>query len=262
MLHKLQSSFMSAIYNVKSESNIFDFIQVRDDRTLPEQLSIYRGSVFGGLKNALAETYPVTKELVGDVFFNRMIGEFITAYPCIVQDLNNYGKELASFIKTVKQARTLPYLADIAQLEWFYNLALNSKIQNNNLHELSALTEEQSSVYLYLPQGSTLIQSRYPIESLWKAHQEKNAEQNLDISINLEDEESQNIYKMIVFKDENGVNIDLLNDETFYFLSQIESEENFINVCNLTLHAFSDVDMNIVFNNAIHQGWIQSYLIK
>ena len=257
MLHKLQSSFLKGIYDASAESDTLPFIQETVDKTAAEQFSIYRGSIFGGLKKALAETYPVTKDLVGEDFFNMMLGQYIKQYPCKVQDLNDYGEQLSAFIQNLKQARSGPYLADMARLEWLYNIALNSKPQKNNLDEVSQLTpEQQCQLTLLLPTGSAIMQSDYPLDKIWAMNWEDN---NCDKENEIECKDEEVF--LIIWKNVSKVYIDILSEQQFYFLDGINNQASFVTVCDSTIKTYPGIDINTLFTEAIKKGWIQSYTI-
>lgn len=253
MLHELQTRFLKGIYDASVENDAYPYLQETRERTAEQQLSIYRGSIFGGLKKALAETYPVIKDLVGEDFFNAMLGQYIKTYPCSVQDLNYYGEELPDFIRELKQARSIPYLADVAKLEWFCNIALNTKIQKNNLVDLGFLNAKQKTqIRLNLPNGSALLQSNYPVDEIWKIHQDDS---------NVELELKEELVNLLVWKNERRLMIDKLSLEQFYFLEQIDSGLTFIDVCDDVINTHPHADINFLFSNAVQHGWLQSYSI-
>lgn len=260
MLYKLQKNFLQGIYDINFENNAFPFIHATKEKSAALQLSIYRSSIFGGLKKALAETYPVTKALVGEEFFNMMLGQYIKEYPCMVQDLNDYGGELADFIKNLKQAKSVPYLADVASLEWFYNIALNAAVQENNLHELSQFSAaQQLHVALALPNGSSLLRSAYPIDDIWKMHEEDTDADVTSSGATSGDMSVGEDVFIIIRKNLSKVHIDKLTAEQFYFLSSIHEGDLFVEVCQTTLN--SSADINALFTDSIKRGWIQSYTL-
>lgn len=253
MLHKLQTSFLKVIYDPAVDSEAFLYIQETTGRSAAQQLEIYRSSIYGGLKKALTETYPVTKSLVGEEFFNAMLGRYIKFYPCQVQDLNDYGKELADFILTLKQTRSVPYLSDVTRLEWFYNIAINSEIQKNNLDELSNLSvEEQLHVRLDLPNGSALLQSYYPVDKIWSMHWE-----HVDDELVVDGRD----LLLIILNKNTGVEINTLTEEQFYFLDQIKNAIPFTEICAAVIRNYPDVDIDSLFTGSIKNGWLQSYTI-
>ena len=251
MLHELQTSFLKGIYNQSLEYIAYPFIKETAGKSAEQQLSIYRGSIFGGLKKALAETYPVTKELVGEDFFNMMLGQYIKSHHCQVQDLNDYGEELPKLIKNLKQARSVPYLADFSQLEWFCNIALNAEIQKNNLVDLGFLKEnEVNRIKLNLPNGSAVLQVNYPVDDIWAMHQ-NDSDSDLELT--------EELVNLIVWKSELGIEIDKLSYEQFYFLDLINKGSTFADACNAVVDKFMPVDINLLFANAVQRGWLRSY---
>lgn len=253
MLHELQTAFLKGIYNLDNANAAFPYIQVTMDKSEDEQLSIYRGSIFGGLKKALAETYPVTKELVGDDFFNMLLGQYIKTYPCKVHDLNDYGEELPEFIQNLKQARSIPYLADVALLEWHCNVILNTKVQKNNLADLSFLNvQEKIQLRLSLQNGSTLFQSCYPVDKIWGFHQ-NDSDDELEIV--------EELVSLLVWKNEHEVRVERLSIEQFYFLEQINRGITFVDVCNNVSSKYLKADIDDLFATSLRHGWLQSYEI-
>src|SRR5205814_1248125 len=80
--------------------------------------AIYRRNVLANLHDALAAAYPVVRRLVGDAFFRELAERFARAHPSASRDLHRYGKPLPQFIADYAPAVGLPYLADVARLEW------------------------------------------------------------------------------------------------------------------------------------------------
>lgn len=253
MLHELQTSFLRGIYNNSLEDIAYPFIKETSGKSAEQQLSIYRGSIFGGLKKALAETYPVTKELVGEDFFNMMLGQYIKTYPCHVQDLNDYGEELAEFIQGLKQVRSVPYLAEVAELEWFYNVCLNSEMENNNLEELSLLNEEQQErIKFNFTNGAGLISARYPVDLIWDSHV-NSLEKDIDLK-------KECVY-LIIWKNVNNVEINRLSDKQFYFLKNIKNESSFSNACFEFLNKYPNANVTKMLADVIQQGWLRRFSI-
>ncbi len=62
--------------------------------------------------------YPVCCQLVGEIFFNATALSFINQCPCLSPDLGDYGKQFPDFIANFEPVKHLPYLSDVAHLEW------------------------------------------------------------------------------------------------------------------------------------------------
>ena len=60
------------------------------------------------LWEALADTFPVGKELVGEEFFGAMAGLFVRAHPPASPLMQRYGGRLPDFIEAFAPARGKP----------------------------------------------------------------------------------------------------------------------------------------------------------
>src|SRR5438105_1677644 len=82
------------------------------------RLGFYRGNVQANAARALRNAYPVCAALVGAQFFEALAHAFAAERPSQCGDLNDYGAEFGGFIAAFPPAAPLPYLADVAALEW------------------------------------------------------------------------------------------------------------------------------------------------
>jgi hypothetical protein len=85
----------------------------------PEQrLGIHRNNALITLTEALGANFPVVKALVGEAFFTQAARAFIRAAPPASPVLSRHGEGFADFLATYEPAAALPYLPDVARLEW------------------------------------------------------------------------------------------------------------------------------------------------
>lgn len=137
-------------------------------------LTVHINNVRASLRRALESTFPVTLRLVGDAFFAVMADRFIVAHPPRHGWLSAYGDVLPSCIATFPAASTLPYLADVAALEWSRHCAAQAPAAPVlDLAGLSAFTAEALvDRSLPLHPAAALIASAYPVLEIWNAHQQ------------------------------------------------------------------------------------------
>ena len=139
------------------------------------RFSVYRNNVVASLVSALAETFPVTQDLVGEEFFRAMARIFVCTFPPRSRVLAFYGEALPDFIAQFSPADSVPYLADVARLEMlrvhaFYALdcaELGPTALAEAMNDIDALPELQ----LDLNPSVRLMHSSYAVVSLWAAHQ-------------------------------------------------------------------------------------------
>ena len=139
------------------------------------RLAVYRNNVMVSLLGVLADTFPVTRELVGEAFFGAMGQCFVRARPPQRPVMAEYGAGFADFIATFAPARTLPYLPDVARLEWLRLTALHAAdAEPLPAERIAAIVAEQpdlSTWRLRLHPSFAVLRSNYAAVSIWAAHQ-------------------------------------------------------------------------------------------
>lgn len=144
-----------------------------------QRFAVYRNNVVVGLVDALADSFPVTQELVGETFFRAMAREFVRAAPPRSPVLALYGQGFAEFIESFPPAAGLPYLPDVARLEMLRVLAWHAAdtapVSRQALAAALAAAESLPLARFEFVPALRLLASPYAIVSLWAAHQSENA---------------------------------------------------------------------------------------
>ncbi|MCX7147848.1 MAG: DNA-binding domain-containing protein [Rhodocyclales bacterium] len=139
------------------------------------RFAIYRNNVVVSLIDALADTYPVTQELVGEEFFRAMARLFIQANPPRSRMLAFYGDRLADFIEGFPPAAAVSYLADVARLEMLRVSAYHAAdAVPLTPAEIAPLLEDEAALptaRIGLHPSLKVLFSRHAVVSLWAAHQ-------------------------------------------------------------------------------------------
>lgn len=136
---------------------------------------VYRNNVAISLIDALADSFPVTQELVGEEFFRAMARIYAYAHPPRSPVLAFYGAGFADFIDGFPPATGLPYLADVARLEYLRVLACHAAdAQPLGAAELAAALADEAALPalgLRLHPSLHVLASASAVVSLWAAHQ-------------------------------------------------------------------------------------------
>ena len=144
-----------------------------DTITAAARLRIHRHHVGRSLVGALASTFPTVQEIVGAAFFQTMAEGFVLRDPPVQPVLAEYGAGFPAFVSGYGPAAALPYLADMAALDWALNLAFHAPLEDRltaaNLAGLPA--ERLFDLKPALAAGSALLRSPYPIDRIWHASQ-------------------------------------------------------------------------------------------
>lgn len=82
------------------------------------RFSVYRDNMLGSLVEALGDTFPVARQLVGDHFFETMAADFVRREPPAAPRLSRYGAAFPAYLRLIPQLSDLAYVADVADFEW------------------------------------------------------------------------------------------------------------------------------------------------
>lgn len=137
------------------------------------RFAVYRNNVVVGLVDALAARFPVVAALVGDAFFRAMAAVHARAAPPRSPLIFRYGDGFPDFLEGFPPAAEIGYLADVARLEWAMGeAAVATDAPALGRAALAGLTPEALlSTRIELHPSLRLVASRWPILSLWRAHQ-------------------------------------------------------------------------------------------
>lgn len=154
------------------------------DTPVPDRrLAIHRHHVASSLARALAVSFPTVMALVGAGFFREAARRFVVQNPPRQPVLAEYGAGFAGFLAGWAPARDLPYLADMARLDWALNMAFHSPPGDPlDAATLAAIpARDLARLSLALAPGVALVRSAYPIDLVWKASQPNAGDEPVDL---------------------------------------------------------------------------------
>lgn len=137
------------------------------------RLALYRGNLTVNWHKTLASAYPVIRQLVGEEFFDGLARAYGQAWPSSDPDLNCFGAHYARFLRSFPHVADLPYLADMAELEWALHRAHYAPAAVAlTANDLAALAPEQLDLLaLQLAPCCTLLAPAWTVLEAWRAHQ-------------------------------------------------------------------------------------------
>jgi hypothetical protein len=181
MLREIQAGFRAAILTGDDSGIAHEIV---DDGIAPEaRVAIYRHHVLTTLTDALATTYPVVCRLVDRRFFGYAADRFIRDHPPASPCLFEYGASLADFLAGFEPCRHLPYLPDVARLEWAMNVALHAADASViTAAAVGALTPQAFAASAFrLHPSLTILESPWPVDAIWRASQPGAADAPVDL---------------------------------------------------------------------------------
>ena len=179
-LREQQAGFAAALFNPASRTAP----GIRADGISPAvRLGFYRTNVFENYRKALAATYPAVEKLVGTGFFAILAEEYIRRYPSHSGDVGRHGEQFGEFLRRHACARELPYLSDVARLEWSIDESFNeAEHAPLALERLANIPEgRHERLRFLLAPSCRLLSSLFPVHRIWQMCQpDSDGEGNVD----------------------------------------------------------------------------------
>jgi hypothetical protein len=164
---ELQQSFAAAVLGEPAELPIRAATAARAE----SGLAVYRNNVMSSLIKVVAARFPAVRRVLGEYRFLESVRRFIAAEPPRSPLLLDYGDAFPQFLRS---SGSEACIADIADLE---------VASGNAYHAADAVSlppqafaaipaERLAGLRLTFHPSVSLLQSRFPIVSLWQAKQE------------------------------------------------------------------------------------------
>ena len=169
-LHELQAAMVRALLGGDAAAAA---AEVQGDGLAPEsRLDIYRHHVIDTLTAVLEAAFPVVCRLVDRRFFAYAADSYIRREPPAGPCLFEYGATLPDFLAAFPACAGLPYLADVARLEWAMHRAAHAEDAAPLAPaQLAAVPAEDVPRLTFRLQPSLfLLGSRWPVDRIWKAN--------------------------------------------------------------------------------------------
>ena len=167
-LPELQRQFLAALYDAGAPGPAagIDGHGLEPDA----RLRIYRNSCAAIHTGALRTSYPAVLALVGGDFFDQAALGYRRAHPSRSGNLQGFGEGFADFLETLPETRALPYLPDVARLEWLRQacaLAADADPPAPGPAAQACAVACESARVDFLP-SLRLLASRHQVFTIWR----------------------------------------------------------------------------------------------
>lgn len=163
---------MSAERDALRQRALLEALASRDDAGFDAVgLAAYRGNAGAAAARALEAAFPTVQQLIGDEAFGPVARALWRQHPPRRGDLAQWGAELPAFVAADPQLADVPYLADVACVDWAVHVAGTAADATLDPAALNRLAEHDAgALQLRLAPGAALIESPFPVAALWWAH--------------------------------------------------------------------------------------------
>jgi hypothetical protein len=141
--------------------------------TLAARIGVHRNTVQTSLVETLRAAFPVVERIVGAAFFGQIARAHVMAAPPRLPQLFRYGHDFADFLTAADAVGVLPYLPDVARLEWARNeSAFAADATALDPAALETLGDDAlAGLRLVLHPATRIVPSRFPIVRIWQVNQ-------------------------------------------------------------------------------------------
>ncbi len=247
-LAQLQGRFATAV--LRRETGALDGMLAGDPTHAAARTGIYINNHHIGLRDALAAIYPVLGRVLGSECFELLARNYVDTHPKPSGNLLDFGAFLADLIGASHALEDLPYLADLARLEWLrHQLARAAdadSAQSLSLASLAALDDATlAALRLRRVPAAQLFQSPYPVLRIWHCNQDTEPTQ---VSLD------EGGVKGLLLRAGLEVRFEALGNAEFAFLNALD-EHTVCAAAEAALHL--DPHFNLALTLARGLSWLQ-----
>ncbi len=214
-------------------------------------VAVYRNARLVILRNALAGAYPVCRALVGDDCFDAIVRDTLAVEGSTSPNLHRYGDALPDVIAHSPLTSSVPYLADVARLEWRVHWAHYAPDAGAELLDAAALgallAQPADAIRAGLVDGAWWIASAWPVVSIWRAHQPDSAAVLADIDL------SQGEAAIVTVREQRVVVLDI-DAGTAAFLAACDATPSLQDALTQTLRDYAGFDLTACLSGLYHAG--------
>ncbi len=168
-LRDIQADFLEDIYKGGSRSE--KHLAARTEGKA-SRIDIYRNNMVLGLCENLAGAYPVVKRIAGDEFFKTIARHYIRQYPQSFGNRHLFGAHFSSFLADCDFCASLPYLSDMAAIEWAHFRAIYAKDADIlDFEGVHSLLLQRPDICLALHPSACVVDLRFNALEIWRRHQ-------------------------------------------------------------------------------------------
>ena len=139
-----------------------------------QAFAVYRNTCARGAVEALRATYPTVNMLVGDEMFTQVTLDYRRETPPASPVLSDYGAGFPAFLARQPWSCELPYLADVARLDWLWLesfLAPDAPAMPRSIGSGSLIALHPATRFAWLAT---------PAMTIWQAHRDPTGISELD----------------------------------------------------------------------------------
>lgn len=163
--------------------DVESFVSVPTGVDVGTRLGVYAGGYPARIREALLESFPAVAKILGDGSLASLLERYRPQIPTGWRNLNSVGQTLPSFLISDPLSEELPFLPDLARLEWSVFECFHARLGPPIDLAITANWDLDgwASACIGFQPGVALVQSRWPIHSLREARERDRSEIDVDL---------------------------------------------------------------------------------
>lgn len=248
-LHQLQELFANIIYK-EEENQLYSHIQ-QNNLSPKQRLQIYRNNYYLSLIDCLQKTYITVIKIIGAECFTALAQQYIQHYPPTSGNVHNFGMHLAPLLVEHTLAQSLPYLYEVAQLDWAYHEIFHEIDCGlfDAMQLINITSHKYNEIIFKINPSAKLFSFNFPIFNIWQiCHREDKQHEIINLA------ESGD--KVLILKCQYEIFIDKLSNGEYAFINALYLRNSFARACEASLQIEPTMDIEKFLQKCISCGTI------
>lgn len=150
---------------------------------LSHRVSAYTGGYLARVVESLDQAYPALAHVLGVTAFHSLVERYLRRLPAGEANLNYVGRDLADFLGDDELSDALPFVPDLARLEWAVLECFHGAwLAAADLSLLEDLGQDQlASLRLDFQPAASLVVSDWPIKEIRDARDDDRDSVDIDL---------------------------------------------------------------------------------
>lgn len=245
-LKDLQVCLKSEI--TSSDGHAFVPFIVKGLMDIEDRLAIYSDAYFSRIAEALRTDFEATYQTLGEETFFELVSAYIKEFPSTSTSIEEVGAKFPDFIRKLDPGIGLPYLSELAQIEWALIEAFYADdLLPFNPNSLNTIPHSSwNMVKLIMDPSIRLIETSWPVHIIWESRKS---------SVIPELRQSTSFY--LVYRNGHKVELIKKNKIEFKALKLAQSGHSVGQICEGLEKDLAGEEVMIIF-----KSWMQSGMIK
>lgn len=134
-------------------------------------IEIYRRNLLASAARALEISFPTILSLLGSDGMKALAANYLQENSLHGGDWGEWGSHLPEWILLQPELSDLPYLSDVAKLDWICHTVERSKDPSEDIDSISLLAAlDPDKLYLKSTTCFAVLSTDFPLLEIWKAH--------------------------------------------------------------------------------------------